>query len=43
MAISLSDDTTKKALASLKRYFDEQRDEGLGDLQAHLLLEYASR
>jgi uncharacterized protein (DUF2164 family) len=40
VAITLSDDTTKKALGSLKRYFDEQRDEELGDLQAHLLLEY---
>ncbi|HTK47615.1 MAG TPA: DUF2164 domain-containing protein [Gemmatimonadaceae bacterium] len=40
MAITLSDDTTKKALGSLKRYFDERRDEELGDLQAHLLLEY---
>jgi uncharacterized protein (DUF2164 family) len=40
VALTLSDDTTKKALASLKRYFDEQRDEELGDLQAHLLLEY---
>jgi uncharacterized protein (DUF2164 family) len=40
VAITLSDDTTRKALASLKRYFDEQREEALGDLQAHLLLEY---
>jgi uncharacterized protein (DUF2164 family) len=40
VAITLSDDTTKKALGSLKRYFDERRDEELGDLQAHLLLEY---
>jgi uncharacterized protein (DUF2164 family) len=40
VAITLSDDTTRKALGSLKRYFDEQRDEELGDLQAHLLLEY---
>jgi uncharacterized protein (DUF2164 family) len=40
MPLTLSDDATQKALASLRRYFAEQRDEELGDLQATLLLEF---
>ena len=40
MPIELPDDTTAKMVASLKRYFKEQRDEDLGDLQAKLLLDF---
>jgi len=40
MPLTLSDDTKAKALVSLKRYFDEQLEQELGDLQAGLLLEF---
>lgn len=40
MPIELPDDTAAKIVASLKRYFKEQRDEELGDLQAKLLLDF---
>lgn len=40
MAISLPDDTVKKVLASLQRYFKEERDEEIGELHARLLLDY---
>lgn len=43
MPIELPDDTAAKIVASLKRYFKEQRDEELGDLQAKLLLDFIVR
>jgi len=36
----LSDETTGRVLASIKRYFTEQREEEIGDLQAKLLLDF---
>ena len=38
MAITLSPDANKKALASIKRYVRENLDEEIGDLKAALLL-----
>ena len=40
MAVTLPDDTAEKALKSLKRYFKDERDEELGDLQGKLLLDF---
>jgi uncharacterized protein (DUF2164 family) len=40
MAVALTDEATEKALKSLKRYFKDERDEVLGDLQAKLLLDF---
>jgi uncharacterized protein (DUF2164 family) len=40
MPITLSDDATAKAIASIKRYTGEQLDQEVGDLQARLLLEF---
>lgn len=40
MAVTLPDDTAEKALKSLKRYFKDERDEVLGDLQGKLLLDF---
>lgn len=40
MAITLSDDTTKRLLASIKRYATENLDQDMGDLQASLFLDY---
>lgn len=40
MPIALPNDTVHKVLGSLKRYFKEQREEELGDLQAKLLLDF---
>jgi uncharacterized protein (DUF2164 family) len=40
MAIKLSADTTKRLLASIKRYAAEHLDEEIGDLKAGLLLEF---
>ncbi|HEY7234440.1 MAG TPA: DUF2164 domain-containing protein [Gemmatimonadaceae bacterium] len=36
----LSDDSIAKMLTSIKRYFTEQREEEIGDLQAKLLLDF---
>ncbi|HKW12552.1 MAG TPA: DUF2164 domain-containing protein [Gemmatimonadaceae bacterium] len=36
----LSDDIIDKMLSSIKRYFKEQREEEIGDLQAKLLLDF---
>lgn len=41
MTIKLSDDTTKRLLASIKRYAAENLDQEMGDLQAGLFLDYA--
>ena len=40
MAIELSDDTTKRLIASIRRYFTDELDQDIGDLKARLLLEY---
>ena len=38
--ITLSDDATKQAVASIRRYFAEELDQELGELPALLLLEF---
>jgi len=40
MAIKLSDDTRKRLISSVRRYFEENMDEAVGDLKATLLLEF---
>jgi len=40
MAIKLSPETTKRLIASLKRYAAENLDEEIGDLKAGLFLDY---
>ena len=40
MAITLSPDSKKQLLTSLKRYFAEHLDEEIGELKAGLLLDY---
>ena len=40
MAITLKPDTTKQALASIKRYVAENLEQEIGDLQAGLLLDF---
>ena len=43
MQIELSDDTTKRAIGSIRRYFAEQLEQEIGDLQARLLLEFVMK
>jgi uncharacterized protein (DUF2164 family) len=40
MAITLSPETTRRLVASIKRYAVENLDEEIGDLKAGLLLDY---
>ena len=40
MSITLTDDARKQALASLRRFADQQLDGKQGDLQLELLLDY---
>ncbi len=40
MAITLSDDTTKRLQTSIKRYFAEELDHEIGDLKAGLVLDF---
>lgn len=40
MAINLSPETSKRLLASIKRYAAENLDEEIGDLKAGLLLDF---
>ena len=40
MAIELSDDASKRALKSIRTYFDERLEQEIGDLQARLLLDF---
>jgi uncharacterized protein (DUF2164 family) len=40
MAITLSPDARKQALASIKQYASENLEQDLGDLQAGLMLDY---
>jgi uncharacterized protein (DUF2164 family) len=40
MTISLSDDATKQAVASIRRFFTEDLDQDIGDLKAALVLDF---
>ena len=40
MAVRLSEEATKEAIASIRRYCGEQLDVEIGDLQAGSLLDY---
>lgn len=40
LAITLSDESRTRAVASLRRYFAEELDQDIGDLKADLLLRY---
>ena len=40
MPITLSDETAERAVASIRRYFAEQLDQEVGELQARLALEF---
>ena len=40
MAIELSRETEEELIGSIKRYFDENMDEPIGDLGARLLLDF---
>lgn len=40
MAITLPDATTHEIIERIKRYFLDERDEAVGDLQASFLLEF---
>ena len=39
MAITLAKEVEERLIASIKRYFEEQMDEEIGDLKAELLLD----
>jgi uncharacterized protein (DUF2164 family) len=43
MAIKLSPETTRRLVASIKRYAAENLDEEIGDLKAGLFLDYCIR
>ena len=43
MVIELSDEATKQSLASIRRYFDEELDQDVGDLKAGNVLEFFVR
>ena len=40
MAIKLSDETQRRLISAIKRFFEEDMDENIGDLKALLLLEF---
>lgn len=40
MAIELSNDAKQQAIASIRRYVEENLDQDIGDLKADLLLEF---
>jgi uncharacterized protein (DUF2164 family) len=40
VAITISSEAKKQLIASIKRYFEENMDEEIGDLKADLLLDY---
>ena len=40
MPIELPDDVRKRSVASIKRYFDEELDQDIGDLKAGLVLDF---
>lgn len=41
--VKLDDESRKHALERIKRYFDEERDEDIGELAAGMLLEFFLR
>ncbi|MBF8177886.1 DUF2164 domain-containing protein [Herminiimonas contaminans] len=43
MTIKLSAETEERLIASIRRYFDVNMDESIGDLKAKLLLDYCVR
>ena len=43
MAITLPPEIRKQAVASIRRYFDENLDQEIGDLKAGLLLDFFLR
>ena len=40
MPLTLPDDARKQAIASLRRYFDEELEQDIGDLKADMILEF---
>ena len=40
MTIKLSDETQRHLLSSIRRFFEEDMDENIGDLKSSLLLEF---
>ena len=40
MTIELSDEATKQSIASIRRYFEEELDQDIGDLKAGNILEF---
>jgi uncharacterized protein (DUF2164 family) len=43
MTLKLSDDTEKRLMASVKRFFEEEMDECIGDLKATRVLDFFVR
>ena len=43
MTIKLSAETEERLIGSIRRYFDVNMDESIGDLKARLLLDYCLR
>lgn len=43
MAIQLPDETKKMLVAAIKHYFQEEREEDIGDLQAMFFLDFILR
>jgi len=43
MAVKLADDTEKRLVASIKRFFEEEMDEPIGDLKALRVLDFCLR
>ena len=43
MTLKLADDTEKRLLESIKRFFDEEMDEPVGDLKATRVLDFFVR
>jgi uncharacterized protein (DUF2164 family) len=39
-SIEISDDARKRAIASIRRYFDETLESEIGDLKAEMVLDY---
>ncbi|WP_293776077.1 DUF2164 domain-containing protein [uncultured Oxalicibacterium sp.] len=43
MAIKLGKETEERLITSIRRYFDANMDEGIGDLRARMLLDFCLR
>lgn len=43
MPIKLPDDKRQRAIVSIRRYFDDQLDEEIGEMRAGLLLDFVLR